>query len=315
LTINSGLRKRSKWIGMMSLLLLILVLLGWAGGTRWIQSIGTAWQMRMLEHRVDPDRLAGTLDGAVAAIPAGEFWMGSTSGPQDEQPQRRIFLDAFEINRFETTNAQYHRYLLASGINPPAYWKGEKYPQGQSSYPVVGVSWAQAQAYCEWIGKRLPSEAEWERACRGDDGAIYPWGNRWQPFRANVGWPSRNNWPLSLENGWELLRHGGHVASIPSLAPVGGFPLGASQYGVFDLVGNASEWTLDWYTWQGYPQTPQANPVGAGPPWNHAVRGSAWFDRAGQEDLIADQSRCAKRNSSHSHDDPRLGFRCARSIQ
>jgi formylglycine-generating enzyme required for sulfatase activity len=304
-------RNRKKWIGAAA-----LFLAGLAGLAAWrsIAVVLLVGQVRWLERSADSQALAEALDRQMASIPAGEFWMGSQDGPQDEQPQRRILLDAYEIDRFETTNAQYRRFTLASGVIPPPYWEEDSYPGGQDALPVVGVSWNQAEAYCEWVGKRLPSEAEWEKACRGDSGSIYPWGISWPPNRANVGWSSRGNWPLSLEDGWGLLRQKRLDALYPGLEPVGSYLRGASEYGVFDLVGNASEWVLDWYTWQGYTQTPAENPVGAGPAWNHSVRGSGWFDRKGQEGLIADLSRCARRNSSHSHDDPRLGFRCARSL-
>jgi formylglycine-generating enzyme required for sulfatase activity len=100
--------------------------------------------------------------------------------------------------------------------------------------------------------------------------------------------------------------------SLPGLEPVGAYPDGASPFGAFDLAGNASEWVADWYNWADYASLPAENPISTGPPWNHVVRGSAWFDRRGQQGLIPDLSRCAKRNSSHSYDDPRIGFRCAK---
>jgi len=106
----------------------------------------------------------------------------------------------------------------------------------------------------------------------------------------------------------------GKGSEVPSPQPVGSYPEGASFYGVFNLAGNVSEWVEDWYNWEGYAGLLERNPVSLEPPWNHGLRGSAWFDRRGIEDLAADLSRCAKRNSSHSADDPRVGFRCARSV-
>jgi len=112
--------------------------------------------------------------------------MGSNSGRADERPQHAVYLDAFDLDRYEVTHVRYQRFLQATGRRPPPYWSDDDYPAGQSDYPVVGVSWDDADAYCAWAGKRLPTEAEWEKACRGTDGRVYPWGNLWEPRRANV---------------------------------------------------------------------------------------------------------------------------------
>lgn len=261
------------------------------------------------------ERLAEVLDHSSACIPAGEFIMGSLDGRADERPPRRVYLDAFEINRYEVTNGQYQRFLLETGRKGPQYWQGSDYPAGQADYPVVGAGWQEANAYCEWAGKRLPTEAEWEKACRGPYGYVFPWGDVWDYSKANSGYDQVEHWPLSLEEGWQLLRYTAGESEVPTLQPVGSYPDGASGYGVLDLAGNLSEWMADWYNWDGYGDLPATNPIGTGPPWNHSVRGSGWFDRRGQEDGIADASRCAARNSSHSYDDPRIGFRCARSLQ
>jgi formylglycine-generating enzyme required for sulfatase activity len=176
------------------------------------------------------------------------------------------------------------------------------------------VSWENAKAYCEWLGKRLPTEAEWEKTCRGTDGRLFPWGDSWEVKFANLGHSQAGNWPHSLEEGWALLASKEEGDGAPGLQPVGSYPQGASPYGVLDLAGNVSEWVVDWYNWDGYGDLPKDNPIGLGPPWNHSVRGSGWFDRRGQEGWIEDLSRCSSRNSSHSYGDPRIGFRCARSI-
>jgi formylglycine-generating enzyme required for sulfatase activity len=260
------------------------------------------------------ERMAEALDRSVACIPAGEFGMGSVDGRADERPLRRVYLDSFEIDRYEVTNGQYQRFLLETGRKAPQYWQGLDYPAGQADYPVAGVGWQDAKAYCEWVGKRLPTEAEWEKACRGPLEYVFPWGNAWDYGKANNGYDQVEYWPLSLEEGWQLLKYTAAESEFPSLQPVGSYPDGVSGYGVHDLAGNLSEWVADWYNWDGYRDLPSTNPVGMGPPWNHSVRGSGWYDRRGQEDGITDASRCAARNSSHSYDDPRIGFRCARPV-
>jgi sulfatase modifying factor 1 len=256
--------------------------------------------------------LAEVLDQRMVYIPTGEFIMGCDTAHEDERPERQVYLDAFELDRYEVTNVQYQRFLQENGEPAPQYWLDNTYPAGQADHPVVGVSWSQAKAYCEWVGKRLPTEAEWEKACRSSNGNTFPWGNTWNSQRANVGYAQVQNWPLRLDEGWTLLQSTTPSPDVPHLQSVGSYPDGQSAYGVLDLTGNASEWVADWYNWDGYWRLPSRNPISTGPPWNHSIRGSGWFDRRGREDLIQELSRCSSRSSSHSYDDPRLGFRCAR---
>ena len=268
-------------------------------------------RLRRLAAAGDVAALADMIDHSMVTIPAGDFTMGSPSGPADEQPQRQIYLDAFSIDRYEVTNAQYQRFALATGARTPEHWVGVDYPPWQADWPVTGVSWKEAMSYCTWASKRLPSEAEWEKACRGPQASIYPWGNTWNPDLTNTGSDRSMLWPPSVEAIWLLLLAppGGAVGPHPQ--PVGSYPQGASAYGVLDLAGNASEWVLDWYSWQGYENLPLHNPVGVSPLWNHSLRGSGWVDRDGEQERVADLSRCARRNSAHTSNDPRLGFRCA----
>ena len=270
--------------------------------------------LRWLAGEGEADMLAEVLDRSMVLIPAGEFTLGSRSGHTDEQPQRRIYLDSYEIDRYEVANAQYQRFLRMTGSGLFRNWLSPGFKTEQSDWPVTGVSWLEAAAYCDWAGKRLPSEAEWEKACSGPDGRIYPWGDEWEPEKANTGIQSSAYWPPTLEAIWSLLEIPPGDSDAPRPSPVGSYLRGASGYGVLDMVGNASEWVQDWYSWEGYHDLPEHNPVSDGPPWNHSVRGSGWVDRDGEQDLAADLSRCAKRNSSHTSNDPRLGFRCARSV-
>jgi iron(II)-dependent oxidoreductase len=243
--------------------------------------------------------------GDRVVVPAGWFEMGSDAGGPDERPVRRVYLDAYEIDRFEVTNAEYRAFVLSTGIAAPRYWTGRDYPAGTGTEPVVGVGWRDACAYCAWTGGRLPTEAEWERACRGGEGSTYPWGDVWAPSRANVeAAPSATH----VEDAWGLLVV--EALGAPGLRPVGSLPSDESACGVSDMAGNASEWVADWYDPNAYAGLPARDPVGAGPEWNHVVRGGAWLVLGAP----AETSRCSARNASHSYDDPRVGFRCARGV-
>ena len=258
-------------------------------------------------------QLAEALDRDLVLIPEGDFVMGSNIGRADERPQHTVYLDAFELDRYEVTNVQYWRFLQAAGRRPPPYWDGDTYPVGQADFPVVGVSWDDADAYCTWAGKRLPTEAEWEKACRGTDGRTYPWGDLWEPHRANVDLSDRAGaGPSIWDTAWQLLRVTRNRVG-PGLLPVGSYRDGASPYGVMDLVGGASEWVADWYNWSDYTNLPTRNPLNLEPPWNHCLRGSPWHDPTGGADWVQTMSRCSARNSSHETQDPRVGLRCARS--
>lgn len=170
-------------------------------------------------------------------VPAGEFLMGSdeedTEGTgleygivkpwfEDEHPQRRMTLPAYYIDQFEVTNEQYAAYAAQTN-RPPSHWPNGRHPEGQQRYPINRVTWEEANAYCAWLGKALPTEAQWEKAARGADGRTYPWGNEFDQDKANVGG-----------------RQGG-------TRPVGSYEAGKSPYGLYDMTGNLWEWTADWY--------------------------------------------------------------------
>jgi iron(II)-dependent oxidoreductase len=158
-------------------------------------------------------------------VPAGEFVMGSTlddlkkKGEQDEYPQRKVWVDAFYIDMHEVTNAQYKFYADSTGAEPPHLWVDGNYPVGHDGYPVSDIAWDQAVSYAEFMGKRLPTEAEWEKAARGTDGREYPWGNKFDP----------------------------HAVDLEELRQVMSNPDNKSPYGAFDMAGNVAEWVDDWY--------------------------------------------------------------------
>ena len=201
-----------------------------------------------------PSRLPSTsiLDvSEMVLIPAGEFQRGSnnTEADDDEQPVRMIYLDTFYIDQYEVTNAQYKQFVDANPLwqkdrIPSEYhdgdylkhWKGNNYPESKENHPVVYISWYAAMAYAEWAGKRLPTEAEWEKAARG--GLVekaYPWGNSIDPSKAN------------------------YSAEIEDTTSVGNYP--ANAYGLYDMSGNAWEWCLDLYETDFYDRSPLRNPV------------------------------------------------------
>lgn len=149
-------------------------------------------------------------------VPDGEFLYG--------EDKKKVRLPAFYLALTPVTNAQYQAFVAAAGHTPPSHWTGGRIPKGKEDHPVVNVSWEDAQAFCRWAGCRLPSEQEWEKAARGTDGRVYPWGNNWEAGRCN-----------SKEAG------------IGDTTPVTRYPSGASPYGLLDMAGNVWEWCEDWY--------------------------------------------------------------------
>ncbi len=154
-------------------------------------------------------------------IPAGPFLMGTDSPRADAQdrPQHLAETTDFWIDRYPVTNAEYARFIISSQHRPPLDWKDGKIPEGKLLHPVTMVSWYDAQAYCRWESKRLPSETEWEKAARGTDGRRWPWGDQMDPARLNT------------------------YYNVGSTTRVDRYPEGVSPYGVFDMAGNVSEWT------------------------------------------------------------------------
>ena len=243
-------------------------------------------------------------------VPAGQFQMGSSSEEiqdafelckrywgncdlerfHDEQPRHRVILDGFWIDRTEVTNRQYRMCVDSGYCQEPACWRGPQFNAPEQ--PVVCVSWYQAEAYCEWIGGRLPTEAEWEYAARGPKGVRYPWGNPFVGDRLNY-CDATCGRPRS-DAEW----NDGQLYS----APPGQYPAGATWCGALDMAGNVSEWVADWYG--NYSPDRQVNPTGPSEGFLRAIRGGSWF-------LTRAETRTVWREGlppSAWFDD--LGFRC-----
>jgi formylglycine-generating enzyme required for sulfatase activity len=243
-------------------------------------------------------------------VPAGEFLMGFSESDveairaispeaefsvEGEKPQHKVFLNAFYIDKYEVTNARYQKCVKAGACNEPSdttYYGKADYVQ----HPVVYVSWYGANAYCRWAGKRLPSEAEWEKAARGDEERTWPWGNTFDENRVNFCDKNCPEWwkHVSVDDGYALT------------APVGSYPEGSSLYGALDMAGNVWEWVADWYDPNYYSQSPYRNPPGPDSGSEKIVRGGSWLN--GFTDIRAGY----RYELAPTHQGKDLGFRCAR---
>jgi len=221
----------------------------------------------------------GNDNAEMVAVPAGEFVMGN-DGRYGESPQHTVFLDAFWIDKYEVTNALYKKCVDAGKCSSPStqYFGNPRY----DNHPVVYVTWNDAAGYCAWAGKRLPTEAEWEKAARGTDGRIFPWGNTFN-----------KNYLNSAENGR------GEVLAV------GSFPDGASPYGAMDMAGNVWEWVADWHDAEYYSTSPARNPKG--PPV-----GTTKVIRGGAKDVDQNSARVTLRvDPAPDTQSGTIGFRCA----
>lgn len=305
-------------------------------------SVGIGLSDSSISRRVDVE--------AMVLIPAGSFTMG-TDLYDDEGPVHTVYIDSFYIDMYEVTNGQYGKFLevmkkkegadapkkppqnppqgmrmppggMRMGGGPPeashepAFWSDTTF--NKPEYPVVGVSWADAQAYCVWVGKRLPTEAEWERAARGEAGRIYPWGDGLPDeegtYRANYD-PGKDIHGKKRTDGFD------HTA------PVGSFPEDVSAYGVYDMAGNVSEWVADRWALAYYSASPDSNPPGPqegayrvirGGSWNafgYYIRTSmrAWADSTSKVNYVGFRcARCAKENAREQRGRGAGGARASR---
>jgi len=237
-----------------------------------------------------PREITGRDGAPMVLIPSGEFVMGS-SAASDERPAHRVHLDAYYIDTFEVTISRYAKFLdTVATQQAPHQWNTVTLTE-DGDRPVIGVNWSDADAYCRWTEKRLPTEAEWEKAARGTDGRKYPWGDE-DPREDMANFGRCCGW-----TGFGLL------------AVVGTHQPGKSPYGVFDLAGNVWEWVADWYEPQYYKTSPDRNPTGPSSGRDKVMRGGSWSNRANDvRGSIRDKVSPTYRNYS-------IGFRCAASVR
>jgi sulfatase modifying factor 1 len=258
-------------------------------------------------------------------IPAGEFLMGSPEDGlsfDDERPQRLVYVASFWIDRYEVTNSQYKQFVDRAGYPPPSHltpqfnlWKEAAPLPGSERHPVVNISWHDAVAYCRWQEKRLPTEAEWEKAARGTDGRRYPWGMDWDLFHSNSAsyWAGRT---IEFKDGaaWKTFWVAGDGARVSHehglngevlTLPIGTFPQGASPYGVLDMIGNAAEWVQDWYEPYSYLNAPLSDPQGPQGQLLKVVRGGSWLKPA-RNLRVSDRDYAMPTDHATG-----IGFRCA----
>ncbi len=219
-------------------------------------------------------------------IPAGPFIMGNDHGIGsmriDEQPKHTVYLDTYHIDRYEITNHLYSQFVSETGHRPSTFIKNKKF--NSSNQPVVGVSWYDASEYCTWAGKRLPTEAEWEKAARGIDGRQYPWGTLQQSTRPK---------------GKVRLRHPPDIGKDPE---------GRSPFGVDDMASSLREWVADWYLTDYYKISSRQNPLGPETGFKKVIRGSSWIAKGEVSDRVSLRRRDSPNNRKNY-----VGFRCATS--
>ena len=229
-------------------------------------------------------------------IPAGEFIMGTDEAREDTYPEHKVYLDAFEIDCYEVTNAQYWEFLEyikktndhskclkeepSGKDHTPRFWDNEYY--NVPDYPVVRIDWYDAYAYAAWAGKRLPTEAEWEKAVRGMDGRKFPWGNEWDAMRCNLSGEPK---------------------------PVGSVEAGKSIYGCYDMSGSVHEWCADWYLETYYAETPLKNPKGPDSGIRRVIRGGSRFSKPFQIRTFT------RKSEQPNLFNVALGFRCAKDVK
>jgi sulfatase modifying factor 1 len=231
--------------------------------------------------------LVGDDGREMVEIPAGPFKMGSTDGDYDEAPEHQVYLETHYMDRYEVTQAEYERFVKATKNPKPFVPVFDDDPSKiiKPEYAAMGMSWSDAAAYCRWAGKRLPTEAEWEKAAKGEGSRKYPWGNSIGPRYANL---------EGEEDGYKYL------------APPGRFEAGRSPYGLYDMAGNVAEWVADTYDDKYYSKSTYRDPKGPPEGQNRVIRGGSWRESP-------NGARVAKRFQAKMwRTDATIGFRCAK---
>jgi formylglycine-generating enzyme required for sulfatase activity len=234
----------------------------------------------------------------MVAVPAGRYTMGSEDGPADERPAHEVVLERYSIDRYPVTNGQFAEFLNAEGAGTRVRWYDDDDPDarihrdarvwradaGYERHPAIEVTWAGARAYCAWRGKRLPTEAEWEKAARGTDGRRYPWGN-------DAPSSSRAQFATGYHNTVAVDAH----------------PAGASPYGVHDMAGNTWEWVSTLY--RPYPYRSDDGREDISATGARGTRGGG-HDSPASEITTTQRGRNLSRNPVAGHHN--IGFRCAK---
>ena len=258
---------------------------------------GAGFHAAAAEQATAPQEITGKDGAPLVLIPAGSYPMGvpvgDRDGGRDEYPRHVIDIAAFYIDKYEVTNGRYLEFVKATDHRVPQnpknptrnLWEGVSIPESLADRPVVNVDWADASAYCTWAGRRLPTEAEWEKAAKGNHDWRFPWGN-----------VEPTNKHLNFNQKWIGER---------TLMPVGSYESGKSPYGVYDMAGNVWEWVNDWYDAKYYEKSPAKNSPGPASGTKKVIRGAGWqnetptvriFTRVDSDPTIRNES---------------TGFRCA----
>lgn len=231
--------------------------------------------------------LVGDEGREMVQIPEGPFTMGSVDGDPDEAPEHQVYLKTFYIDKKEVTQQEYDRFLRMTKRRKPGFpvFEDDQSKILKPELPAIGVSWLDAEAYCKWAGKRLPTEAEWEKAGRGEGKRRYAWGDEFVAGRANLD---------GKEDGFQYL------------APPGALEAGRSPYGVYDMTGNVAEWVADSYDESYYKNAPYRDPPGPEVSDLRVIRGGSWRE-------TSHNARLSKRFAAKRwRTDSTIGIRCAR---
>ncbi|MDH4064804.1 MAG: formylglycine-generating enzyme family protein [Acidobacteriota bacterium] len=253
----------------------------------------------------------------MVVVPGGDFWMGRTRlwlideiGWQmrermDDRPVHRVTLAPFSVDVHEVSNADFAAFVSATAATAPYHWAGTAPSLEQATLPVYNVSWHDAVAYCQWAGKRLPTEAEWEKAARGGmPDRDYPWGNDDQTDAPSAT-PDADT-AASEPAAATRVTHA-HSASATGPRPVGSFE--PNGFGLYDMSGNVWEWVSDWYDLFYYAVSPIPNPTGPADGAYKVIRGGSWADTDPRLGAVYFRNFTAPELRS-----PTVGFRCARSV-